>query len=297
MPTKTRLTIGGVPEHFNLPWHLAIEEGLFADAGIDLHWTDCLGGTGEMTRGLAEGTLDLALPLSEGAVAAIARKFPMRILQWYVRSPLIWGIHVPAQSDIDTVESLRGQRFAISRYGSGSHLMAFVNAHQMGWNPGNDLRFVEVGNLNGAIESFNRREAEGFLWERFTTQPYVDQDLMRRVGECPTPWPAFALAASERTLTASPDALTTLTRVINEVCAGFKARAGLVDTLAARYALAHDQVLKWLELTEWTSSRAVDQALLQAIIDTLGELSLLESAVTPGDCCAAGCRLVESDNS
>jgi ABC-type nitrate/sulfonate/bicarbonate transport system substrate-binding protein len=198
MPEMTSLNIGGVPEHFNLPWHLAIEEGRFSDAGIDLHWVDCPGGTGEMAQGLAEGKLDLALPLSEGAVAGIARGVPMRILQWYVLSPLIWGIHVPAVSDIDSLEALRGQRFAISRYGSGSHLMAFVSARQMGWDPADGLRFVEVGNLDGAIESFRHGQAEGFLWERFTTQPYVDQGLMRRVGECPTPWPAFALAASER---------------------------------------------------------------------------------------------------
>jgi ABC-type nitrate/sulfonate/bicarbonate transport system substrate-binding protein len=105
MTSKARLTIGGVPEHFNLPWRLAIEEGRFADAGIQLRWTDCPGGAGEMTRGLADGELDLALTLSEGAVAAISREVPMRILQWYVCSPLIWGIHVPASSDLHTVDS------------------------------------------------------------------------------------------------------------------------------------------------------------------------------------------------
>ena len=26
-----QVKIIGVPEHFNLPWHMAIEEGLFAD--------------------------------------------------------------------------------------------------------------------------------------------------------------------------------------------------------------------------------------------------------------------------
>ncbi len=293
MTTKTRLTIGGVPEHFNLPWHLAIEEGLFAEAGIELHWRDCPGGTGEMTRGLAEGALDLALPLSEGAVAAIDRNVPMRILQWYVRSPLIWGIHVPADSGIDSVDALRGQRFAISRKGSGSHLMAFVNAHQLGWSPADDLRFVEVGGLDGAIESFKRSEAEGFLWERFTTQPYVDQGLMRRVGECPTPWPAFVLAASEQALLNSPDVLVTLCRVINDVCGNFKARAGIVDTIAARYALKSQQTAEWFRLTEWDSDGSLQREKLQHIIDTLGELGLLKGAMTPEDCCAPGCRLID----
>lgn len=291
MPTITRINIGGVPEHFNLPWHLAIEEGLFADAGIDLHWTDCPGGTGQMTRGLAEGKLDLAVPLSEGAVAAIARGVPMRLVQWYVRSPLIWGIHVPANSEIDSVEALRGQRFAISRYGSGSHLMAFVNAQQMEWRPVDDLHFVEVGDLNGAIESFKHGGAEGFLWERFTTQPYVDQGLMRRVGECPTPWPAFALAASERILGEAPEALANLTRLINEVCSGFKARTDIVDDVAKRYGLVRQEAAAWFELTEWACDNNLDRAPMQNIIDTLDNLDLLESKVTPESCCAPGCRL------
>jgi ABC-type nitrate/sulfonate/bicarbonate transport system substrate-binding protein len=293
MPTKTLLNIGGVSEHFNLPWRLAIEEGLFADAGIDLHWTDCPGGTGEMTRGLAAGQLDLAVSLSDGAVAAIARGVEMRILQWYVRSPLIWGIHVPADSDIDSVAALQGQRFAISRYGSGSHLMAFVNARKMGWSLADDLRFVEVGHLDGAIKSFKQGKAEGFLWERFTTQPYVDQGLMRRVGDCPTPWPAFALTASDKALAESPQSIATLKRVINEVCAGFKARPGIVATIAARYALAPEQTAEWFESTEWSRDASVRHEQLLNIIDTLGKLDLLESTVTPEDCCAAECRLVE----
>jgi len=292
MPTTTVLNIGGVPEHFNLPWHLAMEEGRFREAGIDLRWSDCPGGTGEMTCGLAEGKLDLALPLSEGAVAAIARGVPMQILQWYVRSPLIWGIHVPAASKIRSVDSLKGKRFAISRYGSGSHLMAFVNAHQNGWTPSEDLRFVEVGDLSGATTSLKQGDAEGFLWERFSTQPYVDRGLMRRVGECPTPWPAFAIAASNRVLKESQEAVAALLRVINEVNADFKAREGIVDALASRYELALEQATEWFNLTEWADSSTVEVRQLMDIIATLDELNLLESALTPAACCAPSCTLI-----
>jgi len=45
-----RFKIGGVPEHFNLPWRLAIEEGKFKAAGIELHWSDMTGGTGQMIK-------------------------------------------------------------------------------------------------------------------------------------------------------------------------------------------------------------------------------------------------------
>ena len=34
------IKIAGVPEHFNLPWQLAIENNEFKDQNIDLHWTN-----------------------------------------------------------------------------------------------------------------------------------------------------------------------------------------------------------------------------------------------------------------
>ena len=42
------LQIGGVPEHFNLPWQLAAEQGLFAKKSLAINWHYYKGGTGEM---------------------------------------------------------------------------------------------------------------------------------------------------------------------------------------------------------------------------------------------------------
>ena len=53
-----KLKIGGVPEHFNLPWRLAMEEGDFAEGNISLHWEDMAGGTGQMIRGLENKSID-----------------------------------------------------------------------------------------------------------------------------------------------------------------------------------------------------------------------------------------------
>ena len=47
-----KIRIGGVPEHFNLPWHLAIEDGMFAHHGIDLEWIMFPEGTGAMNKAL-----------------------------------------------------------------------------------------------------------------------------------------------------------------------------------------------------------------------------------------------------
>ena len=99
-----RLIVGGVPEHFNSPWHLAIESGAFAAAGFDVEWQTVDTGTGTMCRALNEGQLDVAVALTEGVVTDILKGGEHRILGVYVSSSLSWGVHVASSSDYDSLE-------------------------------------------------------------------------------------------------------------------------------------------------------------------------------------------------
>ena len=49
MSKCVQFQVGGVPEHFNLPWKKALEENRFKAHGISVSWKDYHGGTGEMT--------------------------------------------------------------------------------------------------------------------------------------------------------------------------------------------------------------------------------------------------------
>jgi ABC-type nitrate/sulfonate/bicarbonate transport system substrate-binding protein len=82
-----KVRVVGVPEHFNLPWHMALEEGAFEDRGIELEWTDIPEGTGRMADMLAKGETDLAIILTEGVIKAISDGNPSMILQEYIGSP------------------------------------------------------------------------------------------------------------------------------------------------------------------------------------------------------------------
>src|SRR6478735_8337130 len=157
--------IGGVPEHFNLPWHLAIEQGLFATEHLDVSWTDYPGGTGAMCQDLREGKLDIALLLTEGILAELTRNPHSCLLQVYVTTPLVWGVHVPAGSSISHYQDIQNRKYAISRKGSGSHLMAYVDAERLGLQL-TEEQMVFAGNLDGARSAFKENKAEVFYWEK-----------------------------------------------------------------------------------------------------------------------------------
>ena len=95
---KISLRIGGVPEHFNLPWHLSINSGAIEKLGIKATWKDYPSGTGSMVNALNNNQVDVAMLLTEGAVKAKAQGSDFEIISLYTQSPLIWGVHVPANS-------------------------------------------------------------------------------------------------------------------------------------------------------------------------------------------------------
>jgi len=74
------IKIVGVPEHFNLPWHLCIEDGEFEAVGIDLQWTDIPEGTGKMCQRLRDGTTDIAVILTEGILKDITNGNPSKVV-------------------------------------------------------------------------------------------------------------------------------------------------------------------------------------------------------------------------
>jgi len=199
-----QLKIGGVPEHFNLPWHLALEEGLFQKAGVSVAWIEFPEGTGAMNKALRAQEIDLAVILTGGVIKDIANGNPSKILQLYVSSPLLWGVHVSHESPFKAIDELQFAKAAISRYGSGSHVMAHVQAKQRGWDT-SKLDFEVVNTLENAVEALTNGEADYFMWEHFTTKPIVDAGVFRRLGDFPTPWSCFVIAGNPTAIDTKSD--------------------------------------------------------------------------------------------
>ncbi|WP_349663750.1 ABC transporter substrate-binding protein [Cellulophaga lytica] len=264
----------GVPEHFNLPWHLAIEENAFKDRGINLEWTDIPEGTGRMCQMLADNEADIAIILTEGLVKSITAGTKAKIVQEYIATPLLWGIHVGANSEYQTIEDLINTKAAISRFGSGSHLMAYVNAQNEGWDT-SKLQFEVINNLDGAVEALTKGTADYFMWEHFTTKPLVDNGTFRRVADCPTPWPCFVIAATDSFITENSGTLQHILEVINMYTEEFKTIPSIDRTLANRYEQKLDDIQEWLSKTRWSQSQ-LNTKTLEKVQDTLLSLDLTD---------------------
>ncbi len=274
-----KVSIAGVPEHFNLPWHMAIEDGAFTDRGIDLQWTDVPEGTGKMSQWLRDGQTDLAIVLTEGIIKSIADGSNALIAQEYVASPLLWGIHVHTDSRFTEISQLQNATAAISRPGSGSQLMACIHAVQKGWNPG-DLRFKEVHTLEGAIDAMAHAEADYFMWEYFTTKPVVDRGLFRHLGNCPTPWPCFVIAVSGSFISENSGIVRHILEIINTYTAEFRQIPSIDRTLANRYVQKLEDVRHWLSLTRWSQS-PLKSYVVDSVQNTLYDLNLINKKISP----------------
>ena len=270
--------IVGVPEHFNLPWYMCINNGEFEQVGIDLQWKDIPEGTGKMCQMLRDGETDIAVILTEGIVKDIVGGNPSSIVQVYVESPLIWGIHVDANSKYQTLVDLENTKVAISRYGSGSHLMAYVNAQNQNWNTDN-LQFEIVNTIDGAVEALSNGIADYFMWERFMTKPLVDKGIFRRVADCPTPWPCFVIAVRNEFLEQNKQTTSLILDIINNTTTEFKDIPSIDRTLASKYLQQLEDIQEWLSLTKW-SQKTLDEKVLNKIQNQLLDLKIIDKKGT-----------------
>ena len=266
--------VGGVPEHFNYAWYVALKQGHFKSHNIDVRWKDYFGGTGQMTKALRDNEIDIAVILTEGIIKDITDGSPCKIVQVFVESPLIWGIHVAEKSAFKQLNDLKGQRAAISRFGSGSHLMAYVNAMELGWDTTSDLEFEVVKDLDGAVEALTKEQADYFMWEKFTTKPLVDQQIFRRLGDCPTPWPCFVIAVRDEFISNDKETLLAILEVINSITETFKQIPEIDSIISKRYEQKNEDVKQWLALTEW-SQKNISPSTVEAVQDQLMQLDII----------------------
>jgi len=273
---NVKIRLGGVPEHFNLPIHLAKERGVFSSRGVDLEWTNFGGGTGQMTKALRENEVDACILLTEGMITDIIKGNPSKIISEYVTTPLTWGIHTGINNSLMNYRDIFDKNYAISRFGSGSHLMAIVDADSKGHKLNKD-QFKIIKNIDGALPSLERLETDVFYWEKYTTKPYVDSGELRRIGEYHTPWPCFVIAATDKILKEQPDSIIRMLRTIHDECDKFMHDDTIVKMVSERYDQKIKDVERWYNSTEWAIHGWVSEKMMKSVIYHLQQAEIISA--------------------
>lgn len=107
----------------------------------------------------------------------------------YVSSPLTWALVGRPNS---TNMSSPVLRYGISRKGSGSHTMAYYSAMLDQVKDESSLSFHISNNFSCLRKGVLDNDFDAFLWEIFTTKPFIDNGELSLIKLVPTPWSAFS---------------------------------------------------------------------------------------------------------
>ena len=209
-----------------------------------------------MTEALKSGELDLAILLTEGFISAAARGLKAKVVKEYITSPLGWGIFTGARSSHYSIYSRLPKKYAISKLGSGSHLMAMIHAEQRGEKI-SPADLVEVKSIEGAMTSLQKNETQIFYWEKYMTKAYVENGTVRMIGEFSAPWSSMLIIASEQALQNKREAILKVLSVINEESFQFVSSPGSIRLLQERFRLSQTDAATWLHSTVWSSDYAI----------------------------------------
>ncbi len=114
-----------------------------------------------------------------------------------------------------------GKTAAISRFGSGSELMTYVNAANQNWDS-DSIKFEIVNTLNGAVEALSANKADYFMWNRLWRSPLLTKEFLD-VWCLPNALAVFYDCCSKRILSEKTKTLVdNLLEIINQTHCEFK---------------------------------------------------------------------------
>ncbi|GAA6010613.1 hypothetical protein JCM10207_007765 [Rhodosporidiobolus poonsookiae] len=278
-----KLRIAYVPEHFASPLlQLAAK-----DDTIQL--VPCPSGTGQIMSAIKAGEVDLAIALTESLIAGIAKNTAeFKLVGTYVTSPLNWAVIVGKDSKYQKLDDLRGEKIGISRIGSGSQVMASYMGLREKWVDAEGkvepIQFEVLDTFKNLRDGVNDGRAAAFMWEWFTTKPYLDE--VRFIGSVPTPWHSWAIVGSPSTLSSDSPLLPVLDNFLTNLTSSIQS----FDNLSARettskefikghFGYPEEDVKAWLEQVSYPKGdvREIDEAMVKETLSTLEAAGVLKA--------------------
>ncbi len=253
------MRIGGIPEPFNFAWKLAIERGLLK--GVT--WSDWPGGSGAVCEAIHKADLDAGIVLTEAAVWYPNQNEAFTVVMPFTLSPLHWGIYAPS---VAQPKDFFASKIAVSRLGSGSHLMVRVYAGQKGRDPKNMI-FLPKGSFYAMYEAVMSGEADFFLWEKWYTRSFAGFGDLEEIDDFAAEWPSFVAVARQGFVAQ----LEAAVKVVMDLISSLQVSGQLESVIIERFGFSSAAAKAWLGENRWNlAGEALQLSYLEAIKKIFG---------------------------
>ncbi|KAF4596591.1 hypothetical protein EYR40_007716 [Pleurotus pulmonarius] len=268
------LRVGYVREHFSSP----LLQFAADDQGSTFILVECPSGTGQLISRLTNDEIDIAIALTDPLISGIAKgNKAYKLVGSYVSTPLNWAVITGKDTKYASIADLKGTTLGISRPGSGSQTMAYVMALQQGWAT-DDINFKVNNDIHGLIESVNDGTTSAFMWEWFTTKPWVDRGEARFIGSVPTPWPSWLIAAHPERAPALQlsQLLDKLSTYVRSFDSAKKRSKEDIEFIKTHFGYAEDDIKAWLVTVGYPQSCSeIPRKVIQDTISTLEKAGVI----------------------
>ncbi len=139
---------------------VGIEEGIFANYGLDVDYT-AFAGDAKIQQAIAAGAIDFALG-SGPSMAFAAKGIPAVAVAAFAGEPRNLAVLVDKDSPAKTATDLKGKTVAVTTVGSLTEWLVRRMASQEGW--GHDgVHFVEIGSFDSSLAAMKTHQVDAMV--------------------------------------------------------------------------------------------------------------------------------------
>lgn len=282
------LKVGYVPEHFSTPIAFAQSKGFFTSRGLTVELIPYPSGSGHLIQSLEDNSLDIAIGLTEAFVRGIAQgKENYKLVGTYVKSPLRWAVSTGFNREFTDKAELAGKKIGVSRIGSGSYVMAYVLALQLGFKKPFFDGFPILSTFKNLRDSVNHKEgveaSDAFMWEYFTTKRYYDNKEVKYIGDIYTPWPSWVINARTELVENKSKQISDFLAAISEGIEYFNShKEEAVEYIFNNLDYSEEDAKEWIKTVEFQDSalvKSIDQdTVVEKTYNVLIEAGVLDDS-------------------
>lgn len=252
----TTVTLGLIPITDVAPIYLGIEQGIFADQGLELDIQLAQGGAA-IVPAVVSGEYDFGYSNVVSLLVAHQNEIPIRVISNGSTSTNIDGadtteVAALASSGIEDILDLEGKTVAINALSNFGEITIRNSMEQAGGDP-DSISFVEVPYPNMPAQL-----AAGEVDATWTTEPFRTQILQEGGVIAASPMVDMAenfdsafYFASARTVETNPELVTSFRAALSESFAYASAHEDAVREIIQDYASLSPELASTVGLSQW----------------------------------------------